>query len=85
MAAFAIQRSKNWLAMFYNRIKAKMGRQKQLLRLQEKLRLFFIKMIKERVKFNPIPIEKYMDVFKENQIKKLKRQAKNLGLQIVEM
>ena len=42
-------------------------------------------MIKERVKFNPIPIEKYMDGFKENQIKKLKRQAKNLGLQIVEM
>ncbi len=26
-----------------------------------------------------------MDGFKENQIKKLKRQAKNLGLQIVEM
>ncbi|MBK8643249.1 MAG: hypothetical protein IPN15_13835 [Saprospiraceae bacterium] len=70
--------------MFYNRIKAKNGAPKAIVGLQEKLAIFY-KMIKERVKFNPIPIEKYMDGFKENQIKKLKRQAKNLGLQIVEM
>ncbi|MBK6571544.1 MAG: IS110 family transposase [Saprospiraceae bacterium] len=85
MAAFAIQRSKNWLAMFYNRIKAKNGAPKAIVATARKIAAIFYKMIKERVKFNPIPIEKYMDGFKENQIKKLKRQAKNLGLQIVEM
>ncbi|MBK7695663.1 MAG: hypothetical protein IPI30_15535 [Saprospiraceae bacterium] len=77
--------AKNWLAMFYNRIKAKNGAPKAIVATARKIAGYFYKMIKERVKFNPIPIEKYMDGFKENQIKKLKRQAKNLGLQIVEM
>ncbi|MBK8404868.1 MAG: hypothetical protein IPL25_12530 [Saprospiraceae bacterium] len=63
--------------MFYNRIKAKMGRQSNCCDCKKNCGYFY-KMIKERVKFNPIPIEKYMDGFKENQIK-LKRQAKNLG------
>ncbi|MBK8641420.1 MAG: hypothetical protein IPN15_04115 [Saprospiraceae bacterium] len=71
--------------MFYNRIKAKKWGAKSNCCDCKKNWAIFYKMIKERVKFNPIPIEKYMDGFKENQIKKLKRQAKNLGLQIVEM
>lgn len=83
MAAFAIQRSKNWLAMFYHRIKASKGTPKAIVATARKIAAIFYKLIKERIKFNPIPIEKYMDGFKENQIKRLKRQAKNLGLQIV--
>ncbi|MBK8644429.1 MAG: hypothetical protein IPN15_20115 [Saprospiraceae bacterium] len=71
--------------MFYNRIKAKNGAPKAIVATARKLLWPFFLQTKERVKFNPIPIEKYMDGFKENQIPKLKRQAKNLGLQIVEM
>lgn len=83
MAAFAVQRSKNWLAMFYQRIKVKRGTKKAVVATARKIAAIFYKMIKEKVKFNPIPIEKYMDGFKENQIKRLKRQAYNLGYQLI--
>lgn len=83
MAAFAVQRSKNWLAMFYHRIKAKRGTPKAIVATARKIAAIFYKLVKERIKFNPIPIEKYMDGFKEQQIRKLKRQAQNLGLQVL--
>ena len=83
MAAFAVQRSKNWLAMFYHRIKAKKGTPKAVVATARKIAAIFYKLVKERIKFNPIPIEKYMDGFKEQQIRKLKRQAQNLGLQVL--
>jgi transposase len=85
MAAYAVQRSKNWLAMFYHRIKAKKGAPKAIVATARKIAAIFYKMMKEKVKFNPIPIEKYMDGFKEFQIKKLKRQAQNLGYQLVDV
>lgn len=84
MAALAVQRSKHWLAMFYHRIKAKKGTPKAIVATARKIAAVFYKLVKEKIKFNPIPIEQYMDGFKEQQIKKLKRQAKNLGLQVVE-
>lgn len=83
MAAFAVQRSKNWLAMFYHRIKAKKGTPKAIVATARKIAAIFYKLVKERIKFNPIPIEQYMDGFKELQIKRLKRQAQNLGYQII--
>src|SRR5665213_2946914 len=83
MAAFAIQRSKNWLAMFYHRIKAKKGAPKAIVATARKIAAIFYKLVKEKLKFNPLPIEKYMDGFKEQQIKKLKRQAQTLGFQLV--
>ncbi len=84
MATLAVQRSKHWLAMFYHRIKAKKGTPKAIVATARKIAAVFYKLVKEKIKFNPIPIEQYMDGFKEQQIKKLKRQAKNLGLQVVE-
>lgn len=85
MAAFAVQRSKNWLAMFYHRIKAKRGTPKAVVATARKIAAIFYKLVKEKIKFNPLPIEKYMDGFKEQQIKKLKRQAQNLGFQLVDV
>jgi transposase len=84
MAAFAVQRSKNWLALFYHRIKAKRGTSKAVVATARKIAAIFYKLLKERIKFNPIPIDKYMDGFKEARIRKIKRQAENFGLQIVE-
>jgi len=83
MAAFSIQRSKNWLAMFYHRIKAKKGAPKAIVATARKIAVIFYKLVKEKIKFNPIPIEKYMVGFKEQQIKRLKRQAQSLGYQVV--
>lgn len=83
MAAFAIQRSKNWLAMFYQRIKVKRGTPKAVVATARKIAAIFYKLMRDKVKFDPIPIEKYMDGFKDFQIKKLKRQAQNIGYQLV--
>lgn len=83
MAAFAVQRSKNWLAMFYHRIKAKKGTPKAIVATARKIAAIFYKLVREKIKFNPISIEKYLDSFKEQQINKIKRQAQNLGLQVV--
>ena len=83
LAAFSVQRSKNWLAMFYHRIKAKKGAPKAIVATARKIAVIFYKLMKEKTKFNPIPIEKYSNSFKEQQIKKLKRQAHTLGFQLV--
>lgn len=83
MAAFAVQRSKNWLAMFYQRIKSKRGTPQAVVATARKIAAIFYKLMKEKLAFNPLPIEKYMDGFREFQIKKLKRQAQNLGYQLV--
>ena len=83
MAAFAVQRSKNWLAMFYQRIKAKKGTPKAIVATARKIAAIFYKLVSEKIKFNPIPIEKYREGFKEEQIKRLKRQAQSLGYQVV--
>lgn len=83
MAAFAVQRSKNWLAMFYQRIKVKRGTPKAVVATARKIAAIFYKLMKEKIKFNPIPMELYVDGFKEQQLKRLKRQAQNLGYQLV--
>lgn len=83
MAAYAVQRSKHWLASFYHRIKAKKGAPKAIVATARKIAAIFYKLVKEKIRFNPIPIEQYMNGFKEQQIKKIQRQAQKLGLQVV--
>ncbi len=83
-AAFAVQRSKNWLALFYHRIKAKAGTPKAIVATARKIAVIFYKMMKEKVSFNPTPIEAYSQGFKEAQIKRLKHKAKALGLSLIE-
>ena len=83
MAAFAVQRSNNWLALFFQRIKARRGTQKAVVATARKIAAIFYIMMRDKVKFNPIPIENYMGEFKNYQIRKLKRQALKLGFQLL--
>lgn len=83
MAAFAVQRSKNWLAIFYHRIKTRSGTQKAVTATARKIAVIFYKMMKEKIAFNPLNADKYMQTFKEQQLKKLKKQAHKLGLILV--
>ena len=82
MAAYSIQRSKNWLAIFYHRIKAKSGASKAITATARKIAVILYKMMKEKTEFTPIPNEIYMASFRERQIRKIKRQAQQLGLQV---
>jgi transposase len=85
MAAFAVQRSDNWLAKFFQRIKSKRGTPKAVVATARKIAVIFYKMMREKIKFNPVPIELYLDGFKQYQIKKLKRHALTLGYQLVDV
>lgn len=83
LAAYAVQRSNNWLALFYHRIKSRAGVRKAITATARKIAVIFYKMIKDRVMFNPVSIENYAEGFKQRKIKKLQRQAKALGLQLL--
>jgi len=80
MAAYAVQRSKNWLAVFYHRIKSKSSAKKAITATARKIAVIFYKMLKDKVMFNPVNLDHYNESFKERQLKKLHKQAKQLGL-----
>lgn len=83
MAAFAVQRSKNWLAIFYHRIKSKSGAKKAITATARKIAVIFYNMMKYQQQFNPIEISEYTSNYRERQIKRLQKQAKQLGLELV--
>lgn len=83
MAAFAVQRSKNWLAIFYHRIKSRSGAARAVTATARKIAVIFYKLLKEKIEFAPPSIEQYAEVIRERQVKKLKQQASRLGLTLV--
>jgi hypothetical protein len=82
MAAFAVQRSKNWLSMFYHRIKSKAGAAKAITATARKIAVIFYQMLRDKVKFMPLGLEEYEKTYKVWQLKKLEKQARTLGLQL---
>ena len=80
MIAYAIQRSDHWLAVFYRRIRAKGGPKKAIVATAHKLAIIFYKMVKTKQAFNPIKKEDYENLFKQQKIKQLEKQAFKLGL-----
>jgi transposase len=82
LAAYAIQRSDNWLALFYHRIKFRAGVKKAITATARKIAVIFYKMVKDRIMFNPVSIDAYAENFKQRQLKKLERQAKSFGLKL---
>ena len=84
LAAYAVQRSKNWLAMFYHRIKSKHGTKKAITATARKIAVIFYKLMKEKTSFNPLSAELYTRTFREQQLKRLKKQADKLGLMLIQ-
>jgi hypothetical protein len=82
MVTFAVQRSKNWLAVFYHRIKSKAGAAKAITATARKIAVIFYTMMCDRIMFNPISMESYVQSFKERQLKRLEKQAKMLGMEL---
>jgi transposase len=82
LAAYAVQRSNNWLALFYHRIKSKSGVKKAITATARKIAVIFYKMIRDKVMFNPVKIETYQEAFRERQLKKLEKKAKSYGLKL---
>ncbi|MCK4361619.1 MAG: IS110 family transposase [Bacteroidales bacterium] len=83
MAAYALQRSDNWLGVFYRRMKAKHGPAIATKSTARKIAIIFYNMVKNKVEFNPIAVESYSQYFKEQKLKYIKKQALMMGLELV--
>lgn len=83
MAASTLKKGNNWLGEFYRRIKAKSGPAVAIKATARKMAVIFYKMLKEKVSFNPLPLEEYNQYFKERKIKYINKQADLYGLKLV--
>lgn len=83
MAAFALQRSDNWLGEFYRRMKAKNGPAIATKATARKLALIFYDMIKDKKEFNPISMDTYNQFLRERKLKYIQNQALKLGLSLM--
>jgi len=83
MAASTLKNSEHWLGAFYRRIKARSGVGIAVKATARKLALIFYKMLKDKIEFEPVSIERYNQYFKERRIKSIERQANTLGLKLV--
>ena len=83
MSAFAVQRSENWLAVFYHRIKSRSGAAIAITATARKIAVIFYSMLKNRTEFNPIPIDTYTISFKEQRLRKITKQAKRMGFKLI--
>lgn len=83
MAAFAVQRSNNWLASFYHRVKSRAGAGKATMATARKIAVIFYLMIKNKKEFKPVSLDDYSAGFREHQIRKMTRNAKRMGFKLV--
>jgi transposase len=83
MAAFAVQRSDNWLGQYYRRMKAKNGPLVATKATARKLAIIFYEMVKNRKEFNPLPIENYLKTYNKHRIQFIEKQASILGYKLL--
>lgn len=82
MAAFAVQRSDNWLGHFYRKVKSRKGPLVATKATARKIAVIFYEMLKYKKEFNPIPVELYNEKYKEYKIKQLGKQAAVMGYEL---
>lgn len=83
-AALSIANSKyTALSGFYRRIKSKKGFKLALKATARKIAVFYYKVMTEGVEYVEEGLEKYQQRFRKQQLKKLKKQAKYFGLELV--
>jgi len=83
MAAYALQRSDHWLGEYHRRMKAKHGPILATKATARKLALIFYQMVRQKMEFDPIPIQTYNQQFEERRMKYIRKQAAKLGLNLV--
>lgn len=83
MAAAALQNSKCALGAFFRRIKGRSGFKKAVAATARKLAVIFYNMLKNGTEYKQFSEEDYLKRFQEQMLKKLQRQAKIMGYQVV--
>ena len=84
LAAKSASRSKTFIGAFYRRMKARLGAPKAMTATARKIAVIFYHMVKERKPFHDLGEAYYSRQQQERTLKRLHRQAKQLGYTLVE-
>jgi transposase len=82
-AARALARSKSYLGAFYRRMCARLGKPKAITATARKLAVLFYQMVKHGTNYKELGQDYYLKQQKQRQIKRLKKQAKRFGFDLV--
>jgi transposase len=83
LAAQSVTRSQSAVGAFYRRLKAKLGAPKAITATARKIAVIVYHMLKDRQPYRDPGASYYQERFQERRIRKLQRQAKELGLRLV--
>lgn len=85
LCAYALQQSQSWLGAKYRRLKAKLGAPKAIVAMAHHLARLVYRMIKNGADYVDKGVEAYEQKYRLQRIGWLKKQAKELNLQVLEM
>ncbi len=83
MAAKAAARSKTYIGAFYRRMKARLGAPKAMTATARKLAIIFYRMVTDKTPYHDLGEDYYVKQNQERALKRLQRQAKRLGYDLV--
>lgn len=83
MSALSLHRSDSSLGAYFRRMRARLGAPKAITATAHKLARLIYRMLQEKVEYVDLGADYYEEKYKEREIKKLKRKAAKLGLQVV--
>jgi hypothetical protein len=84
MAAMVVGRTDSWLGRFYRRKKAQLGSPKAITATARKLACVIYHMLKYREEYVPVDIALYEFKAAEQRLRRLRRDAESMGLELVE-
>ena len=82
-AAQALSRSKSYLGAFYRRMRARLGAAKAITAAARKLAVIFYTMVTEGKEYHELGEDYYLKQQQQRNLKKLRRQAKLLGYDLI--
>ena len=85
LAAWAAGKTDTWIGRFYRRIKAKHGKPKAVTATARKLACVIYHLLKYREEFQWVEPKAYATDTREHHLNKLKKEAKKLGYDLVEL
>jgi transposase len=81
-AANAVQKSNHWLGDYFRRMKAKGGNKYAVVATANKIATIYYKMVRYKLEFNPLDLEKYQQKYKQAKIAYLERKLNELKQQV---
>jgi hypothetical protein len=85
LAALGISQTESWMGRFYRRKKAHLGAPKATTATARKLACVVYHMLKYRDEYRPLDLTAYELQAKLHRLRRLRREAKEMGMQVIEL